>query len=236
MPAGQFAVGGLMIKPYYERNGFAVFHGDCLEVLSGLGQDFINLVWTDVPYSTTETGIEFDDEYRQFMLNRFSAVATTMRDRTPLLLCCSPPQIFLFKEVMDNTGLTYKGLHAWCCRASFYPTSFWNPSWEPLLLYGKGKLTTLVKEGGIEDVNYNDSSVFTRPRGSGHPGEKPLGLIKKYIIATTKPGDIILDPFAGTGTTLRAAKDLGRKAIGIELNEKYCEMIALKLAQETLEI
>ena len=224
------------MKPYYEHNGFTLYHGDCLEVLPELGQDFIDLIWTDVPYSTTETGIEFGDEYQEFMFARVSAVAATMKDRTPLLLCCCPPQIFLFKEVLDRTGLTYKGLHAWCSRASFYPTSFWNPSWEPLLLYGKGKLTTLVKEGGIPDVNYNDSSVLARPRSTGHPGEKPLGLIKKYIIATTKPGDIILDPFAGTGTTLRAAKDLGRKAIGIECNERYCEMIALKMAQETLGI
>ena len=225
-----------MTEPYYTHEGFTIYQGDCLDILPTLERDSIDLVWTDVPYSTTESGIEFGLEYQQFMLDRFTQVALTMKDRSPLLLCCSPPQIFLFKELMDKTGLTYKGLHAWCSRASFYPTSFWNPSWEPLLLYSKGKLTTLTKEGGIPDVNYNDSSVFHRPRSTGHPDEKPLGLIKKYIIGTTKKGDTILDPFAGTGTTLRAAKDLGRQAIGIECNESYCEMIGRKMSQESFAI
>ncbi len=213
-----------------------IYQGDCLTVLNDLKLSDVSLVWTDVPYSRDTTGIEFGAEYQAFMLDRLTAVAETMAEKAPLVLCCSPPQIFLFKTVLDQTGLTYKGLHAWCSRASFYPSSFWNPSWEPLLLYGKGKLKMLVKEGGIPDVNYNDSSVFTRPRNKEHPGEKPLGLVKKYIIASTRPGDLILDPFMGTGTTLRAAKDLGRRAVGIETDSRHCGQAVSRLSQEVLGI
>ncbi|EGT5594934.1 site-specific DNA-methyltransferase [Corynebacterium striatum] len=69
-----------------------------------------------------------------------------------------------------------------------------------------------------------------------HPCEKPISMMEHIIETSTKPGDIILDPFAGSGSTLRAAKNLGRRAIGVELEERYCEIAAQRLAQETLGI
>ena len=67
-----------------------------------------------------------------------------------------------------------------------------------------------------------------------HPARFPLALPMKVLSAFT--GDTILDPFMGSGTTLRAAKDLGRKAIGIEIEERYCEIAAKRLAQEVLDL
>ncbi len=74
----------------------------------------------------------------------------------------------------------------------------------------------------------------SKPRNSEHPNEKPLELVKGFIQRHTIQGQIVIDPFMGSGTTLRAAKDLGRKAIGIELEEKYCEIAAKRMAQEVL--
>ena len=80
--------------------------------------------------------------------------------------------------------------------------------------------------------------IKTAPSGANrtHPAAKPEPLIRRIIEICTRPTDLILDPFMGSGTTLRAAKDLGRKAIGIELDESYCEVAANRLAQEVLPL
>ena len=67
-----------------------------------------------------------------------------------------------------------------------------------------------------------------------HPTQKPVRVFRQLIEWYTSAGSTILDPFMGSGTTLRAAKDLGRKAIGIEIEERYCEIAANRLAQEVL--
>ena len=68
----------------------------------------------------------------------------------------------------------------------------------------------------------------------GHPTPKPLALIRRWVRDFTDTGDLVIDPFAGSGTTLRACKDLGRRCIGVEQNADYCEIAKRRLAQEVL--
>jgi DNA modification methylase len=98
--------------------------------------------------------------------------------------------------------------------------------WEPVLIYGHNKLSL-------------DCRMF-KPKASikikGHTTPKPVSPWQWLILSFSDPNNVICDPFMGSGTTLRAAKDLGRKAIGIEIEEKYCEIAVNRLRQEVLAL
>ena len=64
---------------------------------------------------------------------------------------------------------------------------------------------------------------------TGYPTQKPLGILKRVVAASSNPGDVVLDFFAGSGTTLKVARDLGRHAIGIELNPEYCDLAVKRI-------
>lgn len=102
--------------------------------------------------------------------------------------------------------------------------------WEPILFYGKPP-KPLKHDAWTQLVSFRE-----RENGAGdHPCPKTLAFWKKLMKDTSDDGDLILDPFMGSGTTLRAAKDLGRRAIGIEINEAYAEIAANRLRQEVLQ-
>lgn len=101
--------------------------------------------------------------------------------------------------------------------------------WEPIVFLHRNDAKPAWHGGG-------KAGVWRHPvvQNEGHATVKPLPMVADWVRLFTNPGDTILDPFAGSGTTLRAAKDEGRKAIGVELDERYCEVIARRLAQDTL--
>lgn len=90
--------------------------------------------------------------------------------------------------------------------------------------------------GGSVPRKGKDAFEFTVGRGNktDHPCPKPLSFILYLVKRLSDEGQMVLDPFMGSGTTLRAAKDMGRKAIGIELEEEYCEIAVKRMAQEVL--
>lgn len=104
----------------------------------------------------------------------------------------------------------------------------WGNAWEEIYIIGKGFIGGRVPNH--ISVAVQSAGDKTRPE---HPTPKPVALMERLIERI--PADLtIVDPFAGSGATLRAAKNLGRKAIGVELEKKYCDIIVNRLAQEAL--
>ncbi|MCK5605370.1 site-specific DNA-methyltransferase [Candidatus Pacearchaeota archaeon] len=220
------------MKSYYDHAGITIYHGDCLEIMPEL--DPVDLVLTDPPYDIHA------GHGGGFLGERRSLVET---------------------GGFTDGGVDYSFLDlfgSWFCFCSFkqlstlLEKSFKSPR-NQLLTWNKPNPIPTVNNKYLPDVEYivhgfqrgrlfgeykDKSTFFLYKCGSKeteHPNEKPITLMKKLIILGTELNEIILDPFMGSGTTLVAAKELGRKAIGIELEEKYCEIAAERLSQEVFD-
>ena len=129
-----------------------------------------------------------------------------------------------------NPGLPLRQIITWARAGgiNFAPTHY-VPTYEWILLFAKSAFRLRDKAAsGAGDVWYVPQESNTE-----HPAPFPIGLPLRAL-ETTKPG-LVLDPFAGSGTTLMAAKEVGRRAIGIEIEERYCEISAKRLAQEVMD-
>ena len=125
----------------------------------------------------------------------------------------------------------------------------WNPMKERSLLAGKKATGTQINPDGTREqkwgngATYNEMKVLQNvwefPVGTGngeHPAVFPDDLAKRHVATWSNPGDLVLDPFCGSGTTAKAAKELGRRFLGLEINPEYCAIAERRIAQETLEL
>lgn len=93
-----------------------------------------------------------------------------------------------------------------------------------------------ISKNGIRFNIWNVASLLSRvEKVHDHPAKFPLSLVRDHISSWTNEGALVLDPFSGSGTTLLAAKELRRRAVGIEIEEKYCEVAVKRLSQKVLE-
>ena len=109
-------------------------------------------------------------------------------------------------------------------------------SYETVLVGQKrgGKCKWYDETDKVENIIRHIPKII--PQAADHPTPKPVELVKHFIRLHTQVGETVLDPFMGAGTTLEAAKQMGRKAIGIEIEEKYCEIAVRRLAQAVLPL
>jgi site-specific DNA-methyltransferase (adenine-specific) len=224
------------MNPYYADDMVTLYHGDCREITEWLAAD---VLVTDPPY-----GIAWDRKKTPGAKNSWHnpGIAndgdTSARDRAlqawgaerPAIVfgslkhpCVDSRMVLIFRK----PSATASGLFG-----AFLP---WRKDWEPIYVLGRN----WPKQPSIRS-----SVVATRALSAGgyrgyasqyrHPHTKPLDVMEQLVDAC--PPGVIADPFAGSGSTLVAARNLGRRAIGVEIEERYCEIAARRLAQQPLVI
>ncbi len=214
------------MKPYYEHDGITIYHGDCREVLPAmLFFPATGVIVMDPPY-----GINHTSSYGSSWENTRIANDNSTDLRDWLIERLSPCPMVVFGTWKIQKPTQTKQMLVWDKGPAFgmgdlrFP---WKNSFEEIYVIGNG-----FKGKRDEGVLRGAPVVSWESRGRKHPHEKPTWLMAHFI--GKSQGDV-LDPCMGTGPTLIAAKDLGRKAIGIEIEERYCEIAAKRLAQGVLE-
>jgi len=230
---------GESVKPYYEEDGITIYHGDCRTVLQSIACS-ADMVFTDPPY-----GVDYDGGalFPRDKLHGDQA-PSLYAESLPLIrnACSSHAAIYLFYADGDSAvisavisaGFEIRNTLIWNKQIAQFGalSAQYKNKHEPFLYcHLKGKSPAWYGPT-------NETTVWDCDRAmvnGFHPTQKPLDLVMRAIRNSSTGLDLVLDPFMGSGTTLRAAKDLGRRAIGIEICEKYCEVAAKRLAQKVFE-
>jgi site-specific DNA-methyltransferase (adenine-specific) len=218
------------MKPYYEDDLVTIYHGDCLELLPELAFD---VVVTDPPY-----GISLNTDFSTLTgTGKFAAGVDGKKHARvhgddspfdPAMFGTTPTAMFGANHYSQRLpdGVTW---HVWDKREELGSNmladcEMWVTTWMsgPTRIF-RHKWLGYMRPAGRTGDSFD------------HPTAKPLALMRHIIDDDRTPPGIVLDPFMGSGTTLRAAKDLGRKAIGIEIDEAYCEAAAKRMGQGVLD-
>lgn len=210
------------MKPYYEGGGVVLFLGDARDVMPRIHAD---VMVTDPPF-----GIGYESGY-EGVLARSIAGDESVRVRDDVLAAWPGPALVFGswrapRPAGTRMVLVWDTLGALGMGDLTLP---WKPAHQEIYVIGSG----FVGHRGSDVLSYPPVQASAW-RGRKHPHEKPIPLMRA-LLSKCPPG-VVIDPFCGSGSTLRAAKDLGRSAIGIEIDEQYAELAANRLAQEVLAL
>lgn len=214
----------MTLAPYYDHGGITIYHGDCRDILPLLG--VFDLLLTDPPYGIGEAAGR----------NKSRGKLATSRDYGDDDWDDAPP---------DRATIEL-------CRAHAKRSIIWGGNYFALpegscwLVWDKDNGETDFADcelawtnlpGAVRRKRYRWHGMLQEPgrrkEQRYHPTQKPLEVIA-WALGRALPVGSVLDPFMGSGTTLRAAKDAGIRGVGIERIERYCEVAVKRLAQETL--
>lgn len=214
--------------PYYADDLVTLYHGDCREILPLLGTDFA--VVSDPPY-----GMAWNTDASRFSGGKFKAKRGSARpvivadevpfDPAPLV---AYPRCVLWGFNHFHQKLDKGTLFVWIKKPAERYGTFLSDADIGWMKGGHGIYVHYAPwEGIVRGDEHAQRSV--------HPTQKPLPLMR-WCIERVGGSDPILDPYAGSGTTLVAAKQIGRKAVGIEIEERYCAVAAARLSQNVLDL
>ena len=210
------------MKPYYQDDYVTLYHADCLQNLDLLDQ--ADVLVTDPPY-----GVAYQSGWVRDRIDRPIHGDKDLASRDTLLQAWGDQPAIVFGSWRKPRPARTRHRLIWSKGTD--PgmgdlTMPWGNSDEEIYVIGNG----WAGKRGSNVLTFPKPPVSNRP---DHPTPKPVPLMERLLEACP-PGWVVVDPFTGSGSTLRAAKNLGRKAIGVEIEERYCEIAAQRLAQEVL--
>lgn len=250
-----------MKQPFYSDDYIVIYHGDCRDILPEI-ENNIDMILTSPPYPGVCN--MWGDLFKPENFHEAHVFLSQVWDEALRILCPGGKMAINIantkrRPYLPNTYKIYQWAEGKCealgeiiwdkgygqCGTAW--GSYCNPSdpaladqHEYILMFRK--FGERKKQAGYH-INARDFKSWRNSKWSippekastiGHIAPFPYEIPRRLILLYTYVNEIILDPFMGSGTTLRAAKDLGRKAIGIEIEEKYCEIAAKRMAQEVL--
>jgi len=227
------------MNTYYENELVKLYNNDCLEIIKDISDNSIDLIVTDVPYKVISggkpkhkgqpSGILSKNDGKIFNYNDIkpqqymSELYRVLKNGTHCYIFINFINLKEMMEEAEKVGFQLHTLLIWK-KNNKTPSRWYMKNQEYILFMRKGKAKK-VKNAGIGHILEFDNIIGNKT----HPCEKPIDLIEFLIENSSEEKDIVLDPFVGSGSTLLSSQNLNRKCIGIELDEKYCEIAKLRL-------
>ena len=233
------------MTPYFEQDGIAIYKGDCLDVLRTIDIGPVDCVLTDPPYASgtrkevskgssgsmvrgerfSSRPIKNDQMTTQgfnwLVREAFGLIAPNMVDGASLLSFIDWRQWPNLLGQVETLNFRANNLLVWD-KCSMGMGHGFRLQHEMILHASVGK-------PNIYDRGCPNVLSFKRCKRKDHPSPKPVELLERLLEATTKPGDLVVDPFMGAGSTLEAARNLGRRAVGIESEQEFCDVAVMRL-------
>jgi len=227
------------MKPYYETELGKLYHGDCLDIMPHL--EPVDLVLTDPPYflpAKTHCGTRAEGSYKRtladtsiltgYFSNFFNLLEGIIKETGSYYIFCDAQSYYSFYQAL-YPHTKYVRLIIWDKIISFNGYT-WRHQHE-LIAWGEKDKSPRIPTGDGDVLKYR--AVLQKDRE--HPAQKPVGLLVN-LLNKSSGGDVVLDLFLGSGTTAIACEQLNRRWIGIEIEEKYCEIAAKRIENERKQL
>lgn len=231
------------MTPYFADEQVTIYHGDCRDVLDDLAPLGADLLLTDPPYgqqfagkgnATRLANIRGDGARQGMRLTRqmLAAVGQHLADEAHAYLFCHWESWPDFYDAVSSYLPIKNALIWWKNRGGMGDTELeYARDFEVILYAAQGRRPLAGRRDGAVVPNIPPVGNDRR-----HPTEKPVDLARYLIEKSCPPGGLVIDPFAGVGPFGEAARLLGRRAVLIELEERYCEIAAERLSQTLLQL
>lgn len=230
------------MTPYFEADGVTLYLGDCLEVMAGMAAGSVDAIITDPPYGSNDglgkvtkrgnTIVDFGESWDATLPLEWIALGfLAMRDGGWVSVFTDKLSVNTLWQKMLEVGLHPKHTFYWVkSNPTPQPRKNFCSSVESAVVATKGPVK--VWNGGGVTPNFFVHPITGGAERTAHPTQKPEALIIHLVQLQSNLCDLICDPFTGSGTTAIAAIRTGRRFVGAELEERYCEIAARRIERE----